>query len=156
MISCHSVTTMGSADRWQNSDYNHTDCSAQANLKEKQWLTSCHISVLRNDTFHKVVTAYIVSHCRLVSSLHTSSLCWHFGIVSLCAWSLYSSACQSREKMFPLKVIKSDKGSLQGEQTWPWEALDTVRSLRRRFLSTCLSLRSSLPQLPALTYVGGV
>lgn len=38
-------------------------------------------------------------------------------------WSLYSSICQRRENMLPLKVIKSDRASQQGVLKWPWEVL---------------------------------
>lgn len=38
-------------------------------------------------------------------------------------WSLYSSICQRRENMLPLKVIKSDRASQQGALKWPWQVL---------------------------------
>lgn len=135
ILPCHSVTAVVSPAVTATLT---AHCPSQL---ETQTVTDIrlHTPVPCSHTFHKAA-AYTVSHCRLVSSLHTSSLCRHFVIVSLCDWSLYSSACQSREQMFPLKVIKSDRGSLLGEQKWPWEVSDTLSPTWRGFLPVCLSV----------------
>lgn len=75
--------------------------------------------------------------------LTPSSLCRHFVIDSPCDWSLNSSVCQRRKNILPLKVIKSDRGSLQGGRKWPWEVSNTLSLMWRGFLPVCLPVCTS-------------
>lgn len=75
--------------------------------------------------------------------LTPSSLCRHFVIDSPCDWSLNSSVCQRRKNILPLKVIKSDRGSLQGGWKWPWEMSNTLSLMWRGFLPVCLPVCTS-------------
>lgn len=75
--------------------------------------------------------------------LTPSSLCRHFVIDSPCDWSLNSSVCQRRKNILPLKVIKSDRGSLQGGWKWPWEVSNTLSLMWRGFLPVCLPVCTS-------------
>lgn len=113
-------------------------------LKHSQWLSDF------TPRCHRVT---VDSHCRLVSSLCTSSLCWYFMIDSVCEWSLYSPDCQRRENMLPPKVIKSDRASLQGEQKMTLRSAE-VLSLMSRFHPVCVEVSTCHNQIPVLTWNG--